>query len=416
MYQRDNPDWVPTLNMVQKGVEPESTSETLMMSPDMLRFRRRQGRDTRKKTSEAAQSLLLLQEPVSCPSEISEAEFETGIACQTTLTVELLDSMTSDLQNLRTENLELHEQVQKSSYKYEEADFKGKNDKVLYYTGLQSFQILLTLFNYLKPCMPERKSISQFRMLILTLMRLRLNVTASFLAYEFDISSATVSRVFTDVIDIMYVRMKPLVFWPSREDLKKTMPMQFRKHFGTKCAVIIDCFEVFIDRPSNLKARAETWSSYKHHNTVKFLIGITPKGTISFISKAWGGRTSDKFITEHSGFLNNIFPGDLILADRGFDIQDSVGSMMAQVKIPSFTKGKSQLAPIDLETTRKIAHVRIHVERVIGTVRQKYTILNGPLPIDFLICKENENLTLIDKIGMVCCACVNLCSSVVDFN
>jgi hypothetical protein len=78
--------------------------------------------------------------------------------------------------------------------------------------------------------------------------------------------------------------------------------------------------------------------------------------------------------------------------------------MMAQVKIPSFTKGKSQLAPIDLETTRKIAHVRIHVEQVIGTVRQKYTILNGPLPVDFLVCKEDENLTLIDKIGFVCCA------------
>jgi hypothetical protein len=75
-------------------------------------------------------------------------------------------------------------------------------------------------------------------------------------------------------------------------------------------------FEVFIDIPSNLKARAETWSSYKHHNTVKFLIGITPQGTVSYISKAWGGRVSDKYITENGGFLNNIYPGDLVLADQ----------------------------------------------------------------------------------------------------
>ena len=45
---------------------------------------------------------------------------------------------------------------------------------------------------------------------------------------------------------------------------------------------------VFIERPSSLIARAMTWSNYKHHNTVKFLFGITPQEVISFISKAWG--------------------------------------------------------------------------------------------------------------------------------
>ena len=86
--------------------------------------------------------------------------------------------------------------------------------------------------------------------------------------------------------------------------------------FGLKTSVIIDCFEVFIDRPSNLLARAQTFSNYKHHNTVKVLIGITPQGTISFVSEAWGGRTSDKSLTENCGFLNNLVPGDLVLADR----------------------------------------------------------------------------------------------------
>ena len=54
-------------------------------------------------------------------------------------------------------------------------------------------------------------------MLILTLMRLRLNVTALFLSYAFEI--VTVSRVCTGVIDVMYIRMKLLVFLPSREEL-----------------------------------------------------------------------------------------------------------------------------------------------------------------------------------------------------
>ena len=72
---------------------------------------------------------------------------------------------------------------------------------------------------------------------------------------------------------------------------------------------MIDCFEVFIEKPTNLLARDQTFSSYKHHNTIKVLIGINPQGTISFISEAWGGRTSDKFLTENCGFKEKLLPG-----------------------------------------------------------------------------------------------------------
>lgn len=183
------------------------------------------------------------------------------------------------------------------------------------------------------------------------------------------------------VIHVLYIRLSPLVFWPVREQLRLTMPMEFRKHFGTKLSVIIDCFEIFTERPSNVLAKAQSWSQYKH-NTVKFLIGITPQGSLSFISNAWGGRSSDKFITENSGFLSKLLPGDIVLADRGFDVAESIGLVGAEVVIPAFTKGLSQLSPLDVESTRKIAHVRIHVERVIGLVRNKYTILQAILPID----------------------------------
>ena len=95
----------------------------------------------------------------------------------------------------------------------------------------------------------------------------------------------------------------------------------------------------------NPLARAQTFSSYEHHNTVKYLIGITPQGTVSFISEGWGGRVSDKHLTENSGLLDHLTPGDVILADRGFDIQESVGLFCSTIKIPAFTKGKKQIHP-----------------------------------------------------------------------
>ena len=52
-----------------------------------------------------------------------------------------------------------------------------------------------------------------------------------------------------------------------------------------------------------------------------------------------GGRVSDKFLTDHCGILNHLLLGDVVLAERGFDISESVWMMQARVHIPSFTKG-----------------------------------------------------------------------------
>ena len=76
------------------------------------------------------------------------------------------------------------------------------------------------------------------------------------------------------------------------------------------------------------------------------------------------------------------------MADRGFDISDTLGSVCAGVRIPAFTKGKKQLSPLDVECTRKLASNRIHVERVIGIVRQKYTILSSTVSTELLLRKE----------------------------
>ena len=62
-----------------------------------------------------------------------------------------------------------------------------------------------------------------------------------------------------------------------------------------------------------------------------------------------------------------------------------VASCSAELVIPAFTKVKPQLQAKDVETTRKIANVRIHVERVIGHFKKRYQILDDPLPIMLIL-------------------------------
>ena len=82
--------------------------------------------------------------------------------------------------------------------------------------------------------------------------------------------------------------------------------------------------------------------------------------------------------------------------------------------MPASTKGKSQLSAFEVEETRTFANVRIHVERVIGLVRRKYQILQSrAMPIENMSVKRGDQLALIDKIGVICCALTNLCDSVV---
>ena len=304
---------------------------------------------------------------------------------------------------LREEKHELYGTIE--SFRMSIESFESDKKRLKFYTGLDSIHAVKAIFNLIAPAIEDHhlSSLLKFNQFLMVLMKLRLNLTDQDLGYRFGISQSTVSKIWMKVINVMYVRLKSFIMWP------KTMPLTFRDNFS-KCI-----FEIYCERPSDLMARAQTYSHYKHHNTVKFLIGISPQGVISYISKGWGGRVSDKYLTENCGLLNCILPGDQILADRGFNVQESVGFYCAEIKIPPFTKGKKQLSQIEVDTARQLSLVRIHVERVIGLLRNKYTILQSTLPIKMIMCNDGEN-SVLDKIVVICSVLCNCCQSVIPFD
>lgn len=169
---------------------------------------------------------------------------------------------------------------------------------------MPEWTVFMALYNLIESAISElpANKLSKFSMILMFLMKIRLNLFDEDLGHRFGVHYSTVSRNFHKILDVMFVRTAHLIAWPDRDTLRKTLPSSFRRFFKN-CCVIIDCTEVFTERPSQLLARAQVWSNYKHHSTLKFLIGITPQGTISYVSRCVGGRMSDKVITEQSNLI-----------------------------------------------------------------------------------------------------------------
>ncbi|XP_029943781.1 uncharacterized protein LOC115385843 [Salarias fasciatus] len=293
--------------------------------------------------------------------------------------------------------------------------FFGEDDeKVKYYTGLPNLGTFMSLFHFLTPLMSDQKKIlTPCQMLLLTLIRLRLDLPVQHLAHLFRVSPKTVYRTFNDMVSFLYTNLSHAIMGPDRDTLLKAMSQQFVDAFGQKVTVIIDCFEISTEKPSDLETRAQMFSSCKHSHTMKYLIGITPRGAISFLSKGWGGRTSDKHVLLNSDLLDCLLPGDIVLADRGFGIQERAGMLCAEVKLPELTGGRCQLAAGSVEETREMAHLRSHVKMVMGNVCQKYRMLTGTIPVSMILPCEGEEATMLDKVVSVCCVLTNHCPATV---
>ena len=108
-------------------------------------------------------------------------------------------------------------------------------------------------------------------------------------------------------------------------------------------------------------------------------------GSISFISDAYGGAASDRFITEDCGVVSKFNRNMVALVDRGFNVQDLLLAYHVTVAIPPFTKLKEKhiLQKVQVEQAKTISRARIRVERAIGRLKE-FKLLSHELPLNML--------------------------------
>lgn len=321
----------------------------------------------------------------------------------------IVDMLMTENATLKAEVRRLEEQLttlHDTSNVFE--DMKTDEKKLIFYCGLpslSSFMLLLrllTVAGFLK-----FRNLSAENTLLMILMKLKLGLTNRDIGYRFRVSPAYVSAVLSSRLTYLAAVSRQLIVWPSQEAIFANMPTCFTLCSGNLrwTRVILDCFEIRTERPKSLVPRAKLWSNYKAHSTVKILIGISPAGAVTFVSDAWGGRATDKMITLESDLMHLLDSYDVVLADRGFLVREELAVHNIIVVTPHFTKGKKQLTRREVQESRRISRVRIHVERVIGRIRRNFRILNGVLPLALV--------PQIDNIIATCCGLVNLHKGIV---
>ena len=212
------------------------------------------------------------------------------------------------------------------------------------------------------------------------------------------IKDTSIREIFTTFIQLMYKVFRDMrrVMFPSKEIMQRFLPRVFKTIKRIRCSV--DCTEFRVETSRNFARQGNTYSSYKHANTFKCLIAVTPNGGSCFVSDLYEGDISDVQIFEQSGILKHIEPQDVILVDRGFTVQDLVNPLQAYIQIPAFLKGRGNLSAAEELSTRKIAKARVHVERFNQRLKQ-FKLVGRTIPLSLA--------PLATQMVVVACGLVN---------
>ncbi len=279
-------------------------------------------------------------------------------------------------------------------------EFETDPDSIKFYTGLPDYAtfkfVLSTLgpatqhLNYYHGVSPPLDVEDQF---FLTLIKLRQHKTSFELGKLFSMKSiSAVTNVFVTWVNFMYSQWSEVEWWPGREEVSFYAPTDFRSKYPST-RVIIDGTECPIMKPQQPVAQQASFSTYKNRNTVKVLVGCSPGGLVSHVSTAYGGSASDRQICERGNLGGMCEPGDSIMADKGFNVQDMFVAHDVRINIPSFFKKKNRMSGATVLKDRKLASKRVHVERIIGLAKT-YKILTRPL--------NNTESSLATQIISVC--------------
>ena len=226
-WDKHNVDWLPTLEIRKKSYGREVDYEVRAKRQE--RAKKREEHAIKQQEHEAAEkrqkhserSLPVAQIDLNQPITSTEEE-KTGnkdafssdlTACdegnesheiRTKIIRDAKYQADTELKDLECQTTELEYMFQKNTYWAPDKDFFNSDEKVCFYTGLPSLEVLMVVFDHVASHVKRQtQSINRFQEFIIVLMKLRLNVPLQDLAYCFVVLISTISRIFFHLIVVM---------------------------------------------------------------------------------------------------------------------------------------------------------------------------------------------------------------------
>eukprot|EP00562_Extubocellulus_spinifer_P035568 CAMPEP_0178697744 /NCGR_PEP_ID=MMETSP0699-20121125/10158_1 /TAXON_ID=265572 /ORGANISM="Extubocellulus spinifer, Strain CCMP396" /LENGTH=836 /DNA_ID=CAMNT_0020343741 /DNA_START=97 /DNA_END=2607 /DNA_ORIENTATION=- len=194
------------------------------------------------------------------------------------------------------------------------------------------------------------------------------------IAALFGISLSLVSDIVYAWANVLVDTLRQFFPTPTRSQMLRAYPASVVRKFGHAFVfLLLDATEERADTASMKIMHAALFSAYKHHSTLKWLVGSDPIGTVwdDSISNAYPGAISDNMQTVVTSILDIVPFGWAVEVDKGFLI-DSDCAMKGIICIRPMKKldGQTQQSKADTALTQKVGKTRIPIEQVNGQMQQ----------------------------------------------
>ncbi|XP_011312050.1 uncharacterized protein Camp [Fopius arisanus] len=266
--------------------------------------------------------------------------------------------------------------------------------------GIRNHRILDKLVQLIMRFFPEKRphKMPLRDRIILTTMKLKNDLTFSFLTIIMRcVAESTCRAIFLDTLQKLSTILRCVIRWVPKEEITRNMPLAFENFENTVC--VVDCTEFKIQKPKCLACRLKIYSQYKSNFTAKFMTVVSPAGLLIYLSEGYGGRSSDGAIFEASNITSRLQPGDAVMADKGFRIENLCDKFGIQLYRSAFLERKKQFSTEEAILNRNIAAARVHVERMNQRI-EIFDVLKNELSWNLV--------NYVNDIVIVCAGLANL--------